>query len=70
MTPAATTFHTPHRTGHRRATRRSPAVRRLLIAVALGFLSLFLFLPLVAVFVQALARALGSIFKPSAIPWP
>ena len=63
MTPAATTFHTPHRAGHRRATSESPAVRRLLIGVALAFLSLFLFLPLVAVFVQAFAKGVGFYFQ-------
>jgi sulfate transport system permease protein len=43
----------------RRANAESPAVRRLLIAVALAFLGLFLFLPLISVFVQALAKGLG-----------
>jgi sulfate transport system permease protein len=63
MTPAATTFHTPHRAGHRRSTSESPGVRRLLIGVALVFLSLFLFIPLVAVFTQAFAKGIGFYLK-------
>jgi sulfate transport system permease protein len=42
-----------------RSTTESPLVRRLLIGVALAFLSLFLFLPLISVFVQALAKGLA-----------
>jgi sulfate transport system permease protein len=38
------------------AIAEPPAVRRTLVAVALVFLSLFLFVPLVAVFVEALAK--------------
>jgi len=38
------------------ATTESPAVRRLLIFGALAFLSMFLFLPLAAVFVEALRK--------------
>jgi len=63
MTPAATTFHAPPRAGHRRSTTESPRVRRLLIGVALAFLSLFLFLPLVSVFTQAFAKGLGFYFQ-------
>lgn len=40
--------------GSRRAGRDSPWVRAILIALSLVFLSLFLFLPLIAVFVEAL----------------
>jgi len=40
----------------RRATREPAWVRRLLIALALGFLGLFLVMPLVVVFAQALER--------------
>ena len=58
MTPVATTFHGA-RPGHRRTTSESPAVRRLLIGVAMAFLCLFLFLPLIFVFVQALVKGLG-----------
>jgi sulfate transport system permease protein len=46
-------------------------VRRLLIALALGFLTLFLFVPLVAVFVEALAKGLdvylAAIREPDAL---
>jgi len=59
MTPAATTLHTPHRVAHRQPTTEAPWVRRLLIGTALGFLSLFLFIPLVSVFVQAFAKGVG-----------
>jgi hypothetical protein len=62
MTPVATTFHTPHRVAHRHTTSEPPVVRRLLIGVALGFLSLFLFLPLVFVFTQAFAKGIGFYF--------
>jgi sulfate transport system permease protein len=48
----------------------SPALRRTLIALALIFLSLFLFLPLVAVFIEALRKGvevyLASIAEPDA----
>jgi len=63
MTPAATTFHLPHHVVHRHTTSEPPAVRRLLIGVALVFLSLFLFLPLVFVFVQAFAKGIGFYFE-------
>ena len=38
------------------ATGEPPWVRRLLIGIALAFLTLFLFVPLVSVFVQAFAK--------------
>jgi sulfate/thiosulfate transport system permease protein len=41
------------------ATTEPAWVRRLLIAVALAFLTVFLFVPLVAVFVEALAKGVG-----------
>jgi sulfate transport system permease protein len=63
MTPAATTFQTPRRAGHRHSTTESLFVRRLLIAVALAFLSLFLFIPVVFVFTQAFARGTGFYFE-------
>ncbi len=63
MTPVATTFHVPHQMVHRRTTSESPAVRRLLIGVALVFLGLFLFLPLVFVFAQAFAKGIGFYFE-------
>ena len=62
MTPAAPTLHLPPRAGHRRATTESPGVRRLLIGVALAFLSLFLFLPLISVFTQALDKGFRFYF--------
>jgi sulfate/thiosulfate transport system permease protein len=46
-----------------RATRESRAVRLLLIAGAIGFLGLFVFVPLVAVFAQALGKGLSSYFR-------
>ncbi len=62
MNPAATTFHAPHHVEHRRTTGEPPFVRRLLIGVALVFLSLFLFLPLVFVFTQAFAKGIDLYF--------
>jgi sulfate transport system permease protein len=62
MNPAATTFHTPHRAGSQRSTAESPVVRRLLIGVTLGFLTLFLLLPLIFVFVQAFAKGIVFYF--------
>jgi sulfate transport system permease protein len=54
-----------------RATTEPRAVRLLLIAVALGFLALFLVVPLVMVFQQALERGvsayLGAIREPDAL---
>jgi sulfate transport system permease protein len=43
-----------------RSTSESPAVRAALIGVALGFLALFLVLPLALVFRQAFAKGLGA----------
>src|SRR4051812_25505197 len=45
------------------ATRESPWVRRLLIAVALGFLAVFLVVPLVAVFGSAFGDGLGAYWR-------
>jgi sulfate transport system permease protein len=59
MTPAATTFHVPHAGAQRRITGEPPWVRRLLIGVALTFISLFLIIPLVFVFTQAFAKGIG-----------
>ncbi|MFN3986380.1 MAG: sulfate ABC transporter permease subunit CysW [Rhodocyclaceae bacterium] len=42
------------------ATRESPWVRRVILASALGFFALFLLLPLVAVFVEALRKGWGT----------
>ena len=44
------------------ATAEPPWVRRLLIGVALAFLALFLFVPLAAVFAEALREGLGAYF--------
>jgi sulfate/thiosulfate transport system permease protein len=62
MTPAATTFQMPHHGAKSRATTEPPFVRRLLIGVALVFLSLFLVVPLVFVFAQAFAKGIGFYF--------
>jgi sulfate transport system permease protein len=52
----------------RRAGRDSPVVRVILIALSLIFLSLFLFLPLIAVFVEALRDGVGAYFKAITAP--
>jgi sulfate transport system permease protein len=53
------------------ATREPAWVRRLLIGVALAFLALFLFVPLIAVFVEALKKGLdvylAAITEPDAV---
>ena len=50
--------------GYRARTNgESRLVRRLLIAAALGFLALFVFVPLVAVFAQALGKGLSSYLR-------
>ncbi len=46
----------------RRATEDPPAVRLTLIAIALVFLGLFLFLPVIAVFTEALRKGVGEYF--------
>jgi sulfate transport system permease protein len=48
---------------HRRPTCESPWARRLLIAAALGFMGLFLIVPLVSVFAEALGKGLGFYLK-------
>jgi sulfate transport system permease protein len=63
MTPAATTLRVPAPAAQRRSTTEPPAVRRLLIGVALAFLSLFLFLPLLSVFAQAFAKGIGFYWR-------
>jgi len=50
------------------ATRDAPWVRHALTATALGFLALFLLLPLVAVFTEALRRGFGAYFAALADP--
>jgi sulfate transport system permease protein len=63
VNPRIATSHPSRRAGHCRQTTESPGVRRLIIGVALAFLSLFLFIPLVAVFGQAFAKGLGYYFQ-------
>ena len=52
----------------RQATTESPFVRALLIGTAFLFLGLFLILPLISVFAQALAKGLGFYFQTLADP--
>jgi sulfate transport system permease protein len=59
MTPAASRLPQMPPPAHPRSTTESPFVRRLLIGIALLFLGLFLFLPLISVFVQAFAKGIG-----------
>jgi sulfate/thiosulfate transport system permease protein len=63
LEPTSTVRH-----ASRRATADSPWVKFTLIAVALCFLALFLALPLVAVFTEALRRGLGAYFSALADP--
>jgi sulfate transport system permease protein len=63
MNPPGTILLVPHRAAPRRSTNESPLVRWALVAVALAFIVLFLVLPLVSVFVQALAKGLGFYFQ-------
>jgi sulfate transport system permease protein len=59
MTPAASRMPQVPAPAHPRSTTESPFVRRMLIGIALLFLGLFLFLPLISVFVQAFAKGIG-----------
>jgi sulfate transport system permease protein len=52
----------------RRAGKDSPVVRVILIALSLVFLSLFLFLPLIAVFVEALRDGVAAYFQAITAP--
>jgi len=63
MTSAATTLPIRSRFVHHRSTNEPPLVRRLLIAVALTFIALFLVIPLVSVFAQAFAKGLHFYFQ-------
>lgn len=54
--------------GLRSAVTESPLTRMVLIALALGFLLLFLVLPLLAVFVQAFAKGVDAYFAALALP--
>jgi sulfate transport system permease protein len=46
--------------GYRRATTEGPFAKTMLIALALGFLALFLVLPLIAVFLEAFRKGAGE----------
>ncbi len=59
MTPAASRLPQMPPPAHPRSTTESPFVRGLLIGIALLFLGLFLFLPLISVFVQAFAKGIA-----------
>lgn len=65
--PLSQTSPAPHKV----VTQESPQVRRILILLALSFLSLFLLLPLVAVFFEALRKGwevyLAAITEPDAL---
>jgi sulfate transport system permease protein len=58
MTPAATTLRAPSQVARRHSTSEPPWVRRSLIGIALLFLSLFLFVPIISVFTQAFAKGI------------
>jgi sulfate transport system permease protein len=62
MHAAPSAISRPRQGTHRRATSEPAWMRRLLIGVALAFLGLFLFVPLAAVFAQALAKGFGPYF--------
>ena len=63
MTPAATTLNISRPDVRRRSTSEPPWVRWLLISIALAFLSLFLFVPIISVFAQAFAKGIGFYIK-------
>src|ERR1700722_5654156 len=63
MTPAATTLNISRPDVRRRSTSEPPWVRCLLISIALAFLSLFLFVPIISVFAQAFAKGIGFYLK-------
>jgi len=64
MSAALSSLQRAAAAGHRPLATRDPAwVRQALTIVALGFLSLFLLLPLVAVFTEALRHGLGAYFR-------
>jgi len=65
---SATVSINPRRIRRRSPASRSPFVRWLLIAAALAFLGLILVVPLLTVFVQALAKGPGYYFKTLADP--
>lgn len=63
--PAAVAAQPPAR---RLPTEEAPWVRRLLIGIALGFLALFLILPLVVVFMEAFRKGTGAFLAAFADP--
>ena len=63
MMPAATTLRAPHPGTQRQSTSEPPWVRWLLITIALLFLSLFLFVPIISVFTQAFAKGIQFYIK-------
>ncbi|MEI6074585.1 MAG: sulfate ABC transporter permease subunit CysW [Verrucomicrobiota bacterium] len=58
MTPAVS-FHSHSPAVPRRSLSEPPFVRRVLLGIALGFMALFLVLPLAFVFTQAFAKGIG-----------
>lgn len=69
MSSAVSSLQRAAEAGHRPlATRDAKWVRYTFTAIALGFLALFLVLPLVAVFTEALRRGLGAYFSALADP--
>lgn len=69
--PPAAAARVAPRAARRAATEESPWVRRLLIGVALGFMTLFLFVPLVTVFHEAFKKGVdvfvAAITEPDAL---
>lgn len=64
MSSAVSSLQRAAAAGHRPvATRDAAWVRYLFTAIALGFLALFLLLPLVAVFTEALRKGVGAYFS-------
>lgn len=68
MTDQTMAFPIPVAAGEPRATTESSTVRWLLISAALTFLGVFLFIPLLAVFVQALQKGVGVYWAALAEP--
>ncbi len=63
MTPAATTLNISRPDVRRRSSSDPPWVGWMLISIALAFLSLFLFVPIITVFAQAFAKGIGFYIK-------
>jgi sulfate/thiosulfate transport system permease protein len=59
LTPTLSRERERGNTARRSATTEAPWVRWTLIALALGFMTLFLFVPLATVFVEALKKGWG-----------